>query len=286
MLYLSNTQGQTTISMLCAFQHPSCKSLEHVYNPLHQSSVMFPQMHKQTLSAGYILLKSIKQLFMGLLFISSTPSRTRIKELLLVLALVCSLWGLWRPGRALSEGEGLALAAPWSWSSVWLTCRIPTPCNIFCFSCSCFSSWILELRPTTVSTILPRQFYLSFLMWLCSTDRFTAFLHNFTISSAASAKVMQLGHTRPELNHGEGGSVTEGATEQVGYSYPAVPYQNGPDLGPETLNLFSLSWNRSHYSSLSPTNDFPPRPPNDISGNLVPWNRQQNPFLSVMLKNH
>lgn len=59
---------------------------------------------------------------------NSTPSRPRIKELLLGLALVCSSWDLWRPGRALSAVGGLAPAAPWSWPSVLLTCHVPTSC--------------------------------------------------------------------------------------------------------------------------------------------------------------
>lgn len=125
------------------------------------------------------------------------------------------------------------------------------PCHIFCFSCSCFSSWILELQPTPVSTILLLQFYLSYLMWLCSTDCFTALLHNSTISSAALAKVMELGCPRPELNHGEGGGVTEGATgcyRASGLQWPSCTVSK-VDLGPETLNLLSLAWNRSHYSS-------------------------------------
>lgn len=163
-----------------------------------------------------MLLTSIKQLFMGLLFISSKA---------LVLALVCSSWGVWRPGRALSGGERLALAAPWSWSSVWLTCHIP--------SLVIFSTFHVHVSPLeSLSCNLPLSqrsccFNFTFLisLGLCSTDCFTALLHNFMISSAASAKVMELGCPRPELNHGEGGGVTEGATEQVGYGHPAVPYQ-------------------------------------------------------------
>lgn len=207
---------------------------------------------------------------------SSIPSRARIKELLLGLTLVCSSWGLWRPGRALSGGEELAPGADPPCG--WLTIFQPFV-RFFYFSCSCFSSWILELLPTSVSTILPLQFYYFYLMCLCSTDHFTDLLPSFTISSAASTKAM---HTRPEPNLGEGGGVKEGGHRASGLQLPSCTISK-IDLGLETLNLL---YNRNHYSSVFLTNDFPPRPLNDNSGKPVPWNRQQNQFLSLTLKNH
>lgn len=102
-------------------------------------------------------------------------------------------------------------------------------------------------------------------MWLCYTDRFTDLLPSFTISSVASTKAMQLGHTRPEPNHGEGGGVKEGGHRTSGLQLPSCTISK-IDLGLETLNLL---YNRNYYSSVSVTNDFPPRLSDDISGKLV-----------------
>lgn len=41
--------------------------------------------------------------------------------------------------------------------------------GFFAFSCQHFSSWIFELLPIPISTILPLQFYLCYLTWLQAT---------------------------------------------------------------------------------------------------------------------
>lgn len=55
-----------------------------------------------------MLIKSTKQLFMDISFMSCTPSRARIEEALVISAIESS------PGKGLLGGKGLAFAAPWS----------------------------------------------------------------------------------------------------------------------------------------------------------------------------
>lgn len=158
--------GEKAENVPCRNLHQKGLSYNH---PSFEPFVWAPwTLHKQTLWARHMLIKSTKQLFMDILFISSTPSRAGMKEPLVVSAVTSSPWDLWTPGKGLSGGKGLAFAAPWSWFSVC----------IFYFSCSCFASLIFK---TPVSTI---PFYLSNLLWLCSTDFFTALLCH-TISSSA-----------------------------------------------------------------------------------------------------
>lgn len=200
-----------------------------------------------------MLIKSTKQLFIGILFVSSTPSRARIKEPLVVSAIEFLPCALWRPGKGLLGGKGLAFAAPWNSFSVWLTCHSPTLFNIFWFSCSCFAS----LRPLSQQSSL---FNFTFLISCGSALQTVSqlfctkqFLHQ-PKSRLCSWDILDL-------------TWAIGKWEVLKGIHRASVLQilrcsnSNVDCGPDRLNLLSLSWNRSHYSSSSPTCNFPLRPP-------------------------